>query len=200
MSRTYKDKPHRVRLRENMERGLIDHDHRETPAREGLSWLPDRNLTVTYYKWAQKEIHEYRLYLNSLEAIEYEEVESEGAFIRNPLTRTEAGDYYFEPGHREPKTIRFEVRHAYTYPGRDGRCAADEYDELIPSWKQTCTPRWTRDLNRRRRGGKNRYSRAQVRAALDVTRGLANADHLDPAYSDPVLEEPYGPKVWTWDD
>lgn len=201
MSRTFKDKPYHVRLRENMEKGLIDHDHRPAEARTRVARYADRALSRTFFKRDTKAIAEYRAFLDGLDAITYEVVEREGTYTydRDALRQ---GVYTLVSS---PKTIELQVYRVITYEAQDLCTDAEHYDPRTQTdtrngKRARCTPTWTRDLGRWDRGTKNAPTRAAVRAALAKAQGLANSGHLDEAYSDPTYEERFGKKLWTWDD
>lgn len=207
MSRTFKDRPRRIRLADNLKKGLIDHDHRALPASE--RWRPARELDATYFKRDTVAIQEYKDYLGSLgSSYRYTLIEVPGL----PPTRRwhqdkETDAIYSTPVEGYPKTVRFEVEYLFEYPGRVPHCThPKDYDPVLDIDRATgnradCTPLetheywgWYSDSE------KNRNSRGKVKASLKKVTGLANTGLLDADYSDPTYELEYGRKVWVWTD
>lgn len=207
MSRTWKDRPLHVRLRENLQKGLIDHDHIERGERSRTARYPDRQLSVAFYKRDAGAIEEYRAYLDSLgDQLTYELEEKAGSYSYDWAEVARGNP---SPGTWTPKTVEFKVYRVYTYPAREIICLAEEPERYDPHTQAdrvtgllpSCSPEFPDDMWRRSRGKiRNQPERAAVRAHLKTARDLANSGELDEDYSDTVYEEPFGPKIWRWDD
>lgn len=203
MSRTWKDRPMRVRLHENMKNGHIDHDHTASVVRTRIGYSPDRELSIIFYKWAQKEIDEHKAFLDSLGdeiVYEIEEKDSVRMFDRGAAL---AG-FYSSPTYTL-KTVCFVVRRVYTYESNDLCTDADHYDSFTKTDTRNgkaarCTPAWSYDLSYWGTPHKNAPTRASVKASLKTALDYANSEEFDEYYSDVTYEMPYGKKVWLWDD
>lgn len=205
MSRTYKDVPQRVIEARNLQAGRIVHDHTAPRSHDRISYWPDRELSVTFYKRAQKEIGEYRRYLDSLgDEIEYTVEEHAGSYS---MARY-GGDGYYEPPVYSEKTVAFVVRRRVRYhetayctdaahydaqtntDTRDGgrvKCYAEYENPARPGYRRyrcTCCD------------GRTRPKRATVKQRLSQLAREANGYGLDEDLSDVLLEEPNGPKNW----
>ena len=201
MARTWKDEPLHVKLKRNMERGLIDHDHSRLHMAESERWRRARDLSLTFYKWASREIYAHEQYLIALgDAVRYTKTEIPG----QRSVRFHGQGPSFSVEYTE-KTVKFQVERRWLTPRNDLCTTPEAYDSRSHcdernGLRANCTPIWTRDLPSYGSRVHNRISRAATRDALTAARRLANAGELDDYYDDPAAELLYGKKTWDpWD-
>lgn len=207
MSRTWKDRPIHVRKREAMEAGHIFHDHVNLgrPDRSGITYWRRHELSVTFYKWATKEINAHRELLEKKKAAgEIADFTEESTAGYRILTAAD-GSFGYKTF---LATVSFTVYHAYTIRGQEYCTDAEHYDpredvDTRNGIRAVCTPDWNAVFrpNGRRALTRKRNERSEVRAALrKALTEIDMSDLEDEGYSDPTYELDYGRKIWYWDD
>lgn len=175
MSRTYKDRPYKVRVIEAYREGRFEHDHSGRDVYRG--WAGDRELSARFYKSDAAEIHAYREFLRTLnDNYRWEEVERnpyDFCSAREANLGMDAGRFFpwralkTKPSRRY---VEFRVSRYYEYDYGVGDCDIDmlnpNTNRHIETGKYTSCGVAVPRVEYRRKNGRKGSQRSLVRQNL----------------------------------